>query len=143
MALSMGVGLVALPEGEAEAGLSKFRKCKFKVMVVGRGLPRTEVPGARFTAWGRSNLASRANRTLNSKARLCVERAIGQNGAELPQVCRFNPNVHREGASDSGISNFSLTRAKDALKRTICEQPRQGRRTDGHDTRTIQGELPA
>jgi Tfp pilus assembly protein PilW len=139
--IGLGIGLGLLLVATSAQADDYYRKCSFKVMVAGEGLAATEVPGATFTAWARSGTKQSASRRVNDAAAACLKKAFKKSDpGTLPKLCRDNPNVHRAGVLDQGVSGFRLTRARTALKRTICRNHRVANRRvkTMKDTRTIQ-----
>ena len=138
----MGLGLLWVAPAQATV----FRKCTFKVVVEGEGLPKTEVEGAQFTAWGRwpshptSDTKAEASRMVNRDADACAKAAFDRRDhAQVTPACRDNGQVHGKKSPESGITGFTLTRPFSRLKQTICKAHRSTSRVRTMtDDRTIQ-----
>ncbi|PCJ41327.1 MAG: hypothetical protein COA99_08990 [Moraxellaceae bacterium] len=138
------VGFVLFFSNPQELSASEFRKCGFEVRIVGGNLADTKVLGSEFIAWGRvgltTNNARLANRYVQNYASACVRHAFSNVDYDsVSGACKFNPKVHDSDAlSDGGVSGFKLTKARSALKETICKSY-AGQRVGQNETLTIPG----
>lgn len=99
-----------------------FRKCGFEVRVEGQNLPITKIENSQFTAWARES-SDFVHSTVMHEAHMCARGAYSaEDSAKIIKACRFNPLVHESDVTGvGGISGFTLTKARSAMKETICK----------------------
>ncbi len=98
-----------------------FRKCTFEVQVEGQNLPNTKIESSQFTAWSR-HTSGVVHTLLMHEALKCVKSAYSaEDSAKITKACEFNPLVHEKVDGVEGISAYTLTKARSAMKETICK----------------------
>ncbi len=109
------------------AASATFRKCLFRVTIVGVQDQTIEIEGAQFTAWARRPSRRKANNSLNARARNCTAALIYDQNVQ--HNCRENRGVLSDSSrSGSGITglfhDLGRNRLLGQIKTEICRRVR-------------------